>query len=145
MISRDLNEVFDGALRLPINGKQYVVTPPSAADGLLLEAMKSMSEAVRAGKQVPPAHQAAVLAATETHEHLDMHRLALGPAYDEMIADGVNYMMLKHAGLTAFVHWTQGEVHAERFWEKYAAAPPARRPRRAPQDRQPKRAKGSRS
>ncbi|MCA1195135.1 hypothetical protein [Saccharopolyspora sp. 6V] len=124
MALRDLSELLDPALTLPIGGKLYRVTPVSAETGLRLQRLHDYILGVTAAaeaEQDTPAPDAELL---DDAAELDLMRSSLGAAYDEMIADGVPYAHLRVAGMTAFVDIVQGREAAERHWST-GGRPPA--------------------
>ena len=48
----------------------------------------------------------------------NVYQLALGPAFDEMLADDVPWPIVKHAGMTAWVAWVRDRESAERHWAR---------------------------
>jgi hypothetical protein len=72
-------------------------------------------------------------------DEIDLYKRLLGPAYDEMLADGLPWAIVKHAGVTAFMWVAYDRDSAEKYWE--SAAGEARRPE--PQDRKAPAAKKS--
>jgi hypothetical protein len=112
---RDLDELLDDTLRLPIGGKTYVIPGPDAETGLWC---LRLGEAALAPE---PADQA-MLVLNDAQE-LSMYQRVLGPAYDEMTADKVSFARIAFAGQTAFVWITNGPVAAEAYWENVGKAP----------------------
>lgn len=97
MALKDLTETgFDPDLHLPIRGKKYRVPAPD------YETAKRMREMVGA-EGMPPVEQ------------IEDAIAALGPAFDEMVADGLPWPMILHSGRTALLHFGMspdwGEVH----------------------------------
>lgn len=123
MAYRDLDELLDGGLDLPIGGKLYRVPPVNAETGLRLQRlhdwMFGVAAAVKAHEDDPGQDLALPEPAAELltdAQELDMYRKSLGTAYDEMIDDGVAWPRFKVAGMTAFLHHTQSAEAAERYW-----------------------------
>lgn len=113
---RDLSEVLNPGLPLPIKGTIYRVPPPDAETGLRLQRlsdwMMAAAAAAQSGSDAPtPGDQL-----LSDSEELDLYRDSLGTAYDDMIADAVPWPWLKVAGMTAFTHWTVGPDEAEKVW-----------------------------
>ncbi|KHJ74653.1 hypothetical protein [Rhodococcus sp. Chr-9] len=97
MALKDLTETgFDPDLHLPIRGKRYTVPAPD------YDTAKKMRDMV-ATEGMPPVEQ--------TDEAI----AALGPAFDEMVADGLPWPMILHSGRTAILHFGMspdwGEIH----------------------------------
>ncbi|MBD2760075.1 hypothetical protein IEE94_11205 [Yimella sp. cx-573] len=119
---RDLAEVFDAALSLPIRGTTYRVESPLAGPGLRLTALATISMGLAADADADLLAEALVLGQDDERNFL---QLALGDAYDRMVADDLPYQWIEHAGITAWIHWTLGAESAATFWEsggKLAAA-----------------------
>lgn len=119
----DLADVFDPDLRLPINGKTYVIPPPSAAVGLRLEALQALVNAAKSGARLSEREVKALR--LDDEQELNLYQSTLGPAYDQMVADGVSFPALKRAGMTAYLFWTQGEESAERYWASGSGKAPS--------------------
>lgn len=114
---KDLGEVLDPGLPLPINGTTYTVPAVDAETGLRLQRLSDwmFGVAVAAHNQTDaPEPGQEVLGDAE---ELDLYRDALGSAYDAMVVDGVSWPQLKVAGMTAFLYWTVGEQQAQQYWE----------------------------
>lgn len=109
---RDLNEFFDPGLRLPIGGKKYQIPPIDAETGLYCQALVDAGLAEAQGSTPSEADTAKLDDLAER----DLYRDLLGPAYDQMIRDGVSWPALQHAAQTALIHFTAGEEAAEEFW-----------------------------
>lgn len=98
MALKDLTETgFDPDLHLPIRGKQYTVPAPD------YETAKRMREQTTA-EGLPPVEQ------------IDQAIAALGPAFDEMVADGIPWPMILHAGRTTILHFGFSPDMAEIHW-----------------------------
>lgn len=108
----DLDEFFDPTLKLPIGGKTYVVPSPDAKTGLWAQGMMTAAVQIRAG-ETPDGLEALVL---DDDEERDLYERLLGDAYAEMVADGVKWHKIKHAGTTALWWVVYGKDVAERFW-----------------------------
>lgn len=114
----DLTDLFDPDLVLPIGGKAYRVPPPSAVVGLRLQALQALAVARARGEKLGAADRARLR--MDDGAEVDLHRDALGPVYDELLADGVNIEYLRHAGTTAYLRWAVGRDRAEEFWRSRA-------------------------
>ncbi|WP_432679325.1 DUF7426 family protein [Rhodococcus pyridinivorans] len=98
MALKDLTETgFDPDLHLPIRGKRYTVPAPD------YETAKKMREQTTA-EGLPPVEQ------------IDQAIAALGPAFDEMVADGIPWPMILHAGRTTILHFGFSPDMAEIHW-----------------------------
>lgn len=125
---KPLEERLAGAcLELPIDGKTYRIPEPDAEVGLRLQAVVSLGVSA-VSKQDPRARDLALL---NDDQELDLYRDALGTAYDEMRADGLDWPRFRLAGMTAVLYWGASEDAAEAFWEARGKAPePANREER---------------
>ena len=133
---RDLADVFDATLSLPIRGTTYKVESPLAGPGLRLTALATISMGLVKDVDADLLAEALWLGKDDERNFL---QLALGDAYEQMVADDIPYTWIEHAGMTAWIHWTMGESAAAKFWEspggKLTAAPSGglnRPPPRAP-------------
>lgn len=98
MALKDLTETgFDPDLHLPIRGKQYTVPAPDYATA------KQMREQTTT-EGLPPVEQ------------IDQAVAALGSAFDEMVADGLPWPMILHAGRTTILHFGFSPDMAEIHW-----------------------------
>lgn len=112
---RDLNEVLDLTLHLPINGKVYKVDPPPAAVGADLQNKLAMGIVADAGFELTDEERGAIIVGDE--DMPDFGRACLGSVIDEMHADGLDRQRIEFAVETAFLAWTVSKEFAETFWE----------------------------
>jgi hypothetical protein len=113
MAFRDLSEVLNAGLSLPINGTTYLVPPVDAETGLKLQRLAEVaSQVAQAAESGEPLDEVALDDAAE----VDLYRDALGSAYDEMIADRVPWPALKVAGVTAWLDAAVSREAAEAYW-----------------------------
>lgn len=130
MTFKDLTEFFDGSLRLPIAGKEYVIPPISADDGIWVTALITTASKVAAGGKVDEAD--AKRLTLDDGDERELYERVLGTAFEEMRVDGVNWPSISHAGQTAMVFFAQGEDAAEKVWHSLGEAEaPNRATRRA--------------
>lgn len=94
---KDLDTFFDPDLLLPIRGKQYRIVAPE------YEQAKHLREVVGA-EGLPPVEQ------------IDEALAVLGAAFGLMVADGVPWPMILHAGRTAIIHFGFNPDMAEIHW-----------------------------
>lgn len=141
---KELDKFLDASLTLPYRGRKYEIPDPGWENVLWLEGkMKALGRAASGGELDDADRE--VLSDADTDA---LFEVALGSAYDEMIDDGCASAFVKHAGLTAVMHWSVGEEQARAFWESggnpelMAASVGNRRARRAAQSTQKQ---GSRS
>lgn len=129
MALRDLTEFFDPTFDLPIGGKVYRVKSPDAATGLYAQRTLVNGMKVAAGEDLSP-EDAAALQLSDAQER-DLYPRLLGDCYQQMIADGVLWELVKHAALTIYVWVGYNREAAEGFWEN---VPAGEAPRPTPQD-----------
>lgn len=108
----DLAAYISGGFELPVAGRTYTIPAPVARDGLWLQALLDGLESVVLTRAIGAANKAVL----EDEQERGAYQMALGPAYDEMLANDVPWPALKHAGMTAWLYWTRGEEAAERYW-----------------------------
>lgn len=112
---RDLNEVLDLTLKLPIGGKTYVVDPPSADIGAHLVNRLALGIAADAGFTLDDDDRGQLI--VEDDDMPDFATQCLGPVYQQMLDDGLNQQQIEFAVTTAFYAWTLGKDFAETYWE----------------------------
>lgn len=112
---RDLNEVLDLDLSLPVGGKTYMVKPPRADVAAHLMNRLAFGIAADAGLDLGEEQRRAIEVTDE--QMPDFARQCLGPALDEMEADGLLPQQIEFCVTTAFYAWTVGKAFAERHWE----------------------------
>lgn len=108
----DLGAYLSPTLDLPVGGKVYRVPSPPAKAGLRMQASFAIA-AARKAHQEPKARD---LASIDLDAPTSLEQDALGPVYDEMLADGVNLETLRHAGMTAYLWHVAGERAARLYW-----------------------------
>ncbi|MGE9695914.1 DUF7426 family protein [Streptomyces sp. CH6] len=110
MAFKALGDLLGDGLTLPVDEEHvYTVPPPSAETGLRVQAlMRAVAIAHDGGEP-----DAAVL---DDAAERDTYADVLGPAYGQMITDGVSWPVLKHSAMTAMVWITQDREAAERYW-----------------------------
>lgn len=126
---RDLAEFFDPTLKLPIKGKVYVVLAPDAKTGIHVQRLMTTGMLASSGVEVSQAKLDEL--ELDDDDEIDLYQRLLGAVYDEMVADGLPWPFIKHAGVTAFMWVAYDKESAERFWESGAGE--AKGP--TPQDR----------
>lgn len=99
MALRPYEEII-GPLEFPYNGKVYSLPHVPFDASTKLTAILSGKDKTFAKKPV-----------------IELWKLALGPLYDEMVADNVPLALVARAGLTAVTDWKQGREVAEIAWE----------------------------
>ena len=125
----DYKEFADGPLELPILGKVYRVPEISIPDGMVLAGIVDGSDED-----------------AQKMKGVELWKLLLGPAWDEMIADGVPLAAATRAGLTVLADRQYGRELAQVTWET-GADPKAIQPyldlQAAKQNRAQRRSKSS--
>jgi hypothetical protein len=111
MAYEDLAAFVRPGFDLPWGGRVFYVPPPNARDGAWLQALMDGSEAAVLTRSIGAANKAVL----SDEQERTVYQLALGAAYDEMSED-LPWPILKHAGVTAWLHWTRGEAAGERHW-----------------------------
>lgn len=117
-----IDEFLAPVLKLPVGGKTYEVPSPPALVGLRLQAAFAVSNSRVAG--VEPKAKWVALLTEDTSTSLEED--ALGPVYQEMIADGVDIDTLNHAGMTAYLWVVAGTGAAMANWYRGKALSPSR-------------------
>jgi hypothetical protein len=112
---RDLNDILDLNLELPVGGKTYVVKPPPADVGAHLMNRLALGIALDAGIDLPEEDRRATV--VDDDEMPDFGRQCLGLVLDEMTADGLSGAQIEFCITTAFYAWTVGKAFAEIHWE----------------------------
>jgi hypothetical protein len=98
---KDFKDVAPDPLKLPINGRLYVIPPVSAADGLKAwQWIKNGAKADGTSAKVE-----------------DVARLLLGAAHKRLLADKVSWQALNRVYLTVISDFTNGRSAAEVMWE----------------------------
>jgi hypothetical protein len=123
MAMRDLDELIDDTLKLPVSGVTYLVPGPDALTALWC--LRLSENTLRAGVE-----GASVV--LDDDDERTMYQRTLGPVYDQMMAAGVSLAKIAFCGQTAFIWITNGIVAAEAYWETGGKAPtPNRAARRS--------------
>lgn len=129
---RDLNEVLDLRLTLPIGGKTYVVDPPAANVGAHLINRLALGIAADAGIPLEESDRGQLV--VDDEDMPDFATQCLGPVYQRMVDDGLSTPQIEFCVTTAFYAWTVGKEFAEAYWE---AAGKLGRPAEQRQDQRP--------
>lgn len=121
-------------LTLPINDKTYVVEAVDADMGLLLTELSEAGAAAESGHKLSDAE---IERLSDLTKQVNMRgesglRRVLGPAYDEMRADGVPWNTIQLAAGTVVTWTVTDKRQAEVFWNSGGKPPKGRKP----QDRQ---------
>lgn len=114
-----INEYLDeiDGITLPIGGKSYLIPSPDALTGLEVTRLIDVVVDAANGQDIDSndARVQQILKAEE-QQHGDLIVRILGPALDEMTADGVKWSVVQHVFGTALTWITQGAEQAARYW-----------------------------
>lgn len=132
MAFKDLDELLEPWLDLPISGKKYRIHSVDATTGLWCQRVVEVAMRAQVGADISEDQLLGLQ--LDDAEELQFHQRLLGEAYEDMLADKVPWEHLKVAGMTAFTWTVRDRAAAEEFWAR-GGRPEARRP--APQDRRP--------
>ncbi len=111
--TEDLDDFQSPTLDLRVAWKVYQIPSPPARVGLRLQAAFSVAAARHNGTDPKPAHARAV---ADDEWATTLEQDALGPVYDQMIADDVPLPAIQHAGMTAYLWIVAGEAAARAYW-----------------------------
>lgn len=137
MAFKNATEALQPWLDLPIGEKTYRIPAASIATGLYCQRAAELALSARLG--TASAEDLAALKLDDDQER-DFNRRMLTTAYDEMVADGVDWQYVGLAARTAFQWTVNGRDVAEEYWNRggqRAEAGPGNDRRPAPQDRRP--------
>lgn len=98
-----------------VGGKVYTVPQPSAKDGARFAALGQIMARMAAKQDVTERDVKRLQ--MDDAEEMDFLRDALGPTYDEMVEDGVNFQRIKVAGNYAFVSFAFSQSQADQMAE----------------------------
>ena len=120
---RELDDFFNPALLLPINGKEYRVTAVDAATGLRLKNLLSvgLKAASITTKDIE---------LVSDDEETDFFTTILGPAYQELVTDGISYKGVQFISSVVFVWTTQSFDVAQQMWRTGGKVPTPNREQR---------------
>lgn len=113
-----LGELLDEFIELPVpigdreegKTKLYRIDSPSGRDGLKIEAITQAAVTlVQGGEDIDTE-------LLDDDEERDTFKLLLGDVYEEMLADGVKWVWLRHAALTCLMWVNSGLQTAEQYW-----------------------------
>lgn len=113
-----LDELFDDSLTLPIKGTTYRIPSPSGEDGMKVQRIASLAARLVAGGEALDEEQ------LDDDEERDLLQMCLGPVYKQLLADGVDWAWIRHAGITAMFWITYDISQAHEYWK--AAGDPSR-------------------
>ncbi|OZC55058.1 hypothetical protein CH289_07640 [Rhodococcus sp. RS1C4] len=100
---RDLREISDPDLHLPIGGKRYTIPAPNGREGLRLWKLARSSDLT-------------------SDQEVEEIRKILKPVLREMHKDGLSWPFILHAGRTAIIHFAISPKTAVAHWENGEAA-----------------------
>lgn len=137
---RDLRDFYDPSFKLPIGGKTYTIESPNADEGLRIRMLFSDPNTQYTNDD-QIAEIAKLMGATWVPKLVKipaLDPLSGEPAFDddgkpletdadwgdyqggvwgEMRDDGISWPEIVHAGTTALIHYGQGAMLAELYWE----------------------------
>lgn len=141
---KDLTDVFQDYLELPIDGVTWRINAPSAQVGLRAHAMFQLGQMVALAQQTDDPSMVPQLTDEQRAfielddiEETTLFRQLLGSTYDEMVEAGVSGPQLAHIGRTVFM-WVGSDYNDDvtaAFWngdEPGKALVPNRADRRHP-------------
>lgn len=114
--------VLDEDLVIPLrskkhpDGKDYTVPAPDAETGLWLQ------EQARIGAQIAEGMRDAKDGDLDDVAEKELYRKIMGPAFDEMLEDGVKFPSIKLAGQAVFAWALSDAEDAEDVWSGKAKA-----------------------
>lgn len=111
---KDLAELLDPRLPLPIRGKTYMVDSPNVTVGLRAQATVAIAAKVRNGEAVTPEDVAALQLNDE--EELDFTKSMLGASFQQMQDDGLPWEYVRHAAKTVFMWLVSDRDEAAKVW-----------------------------
>lgn len=128
---KDLDDVFDSAMPLPIGGKVYKIRSTDAQTGLWLQSVTQIASRrmdVPDGEE-PPELTDREIASLELDddEEVDFMERMLGPVLQELLDDGVEWEKIKLVGQTATIRAMSGDEAAEEFWNNGGLNPKGRK------------------
>ncbi|MER8086619.1 hypothetical protein ABTZ57_16150 [Streptomyces sp. NPDC094048] len=109
-----LADFLDDYLELPVVGRDgetrtYRIEDPTAEDGIRIERITTMAARLAAGGSVDAAP------ALDDEQELDLYRMCLGDAYEQLRAD-LSWGRFKHVALTAMMWITADRETAAAYW-----------------------------
>ena len=119
-----LDGLLDESIELPVPStahpgrKLYKIASPNARDGLQIEKITNIAIHLANGGEDINTEM------LDDDEERDLYQMLLGPVYQEMLDDGVQWVWLRHASLTVLMWVSSGLNTAEQFWR--AAGDPER-------------------
>lgn len=122
-------EYISPEIRLPINGKVYVIKDPPYQAGLQAQQLMGVGAMVAFGGDDASEDQQSAVLSDEDERRL--YPSLIGATWDEMLADGVGTNTLQLVGATVLIWVTYDLATAERYWHDEGQAP---KEPRAPQD-----------
>ncbi|GHH67631.1 hypothetical protein GCM10017673_14950 [Streptosporangium violaceochromogenes] len=119
-LDASLGETLELPLRLPSGqAKTYVVQPVNAKDWAQLAArFTGIKDKIRDA-------QADDEEVVDDRSEAALHRMTLGPVYDELTADGAAWRQIRACGLTALAWHVHGDEAAQEVWERGGLPKPA--------------------
>lgn len=92
------------------DGKDYRVSSPDAATGLWLASLGTAGMVAAEGGELDPEVPGLKM---DDGQERNLYQRVLGDTYDEMVADGVSWTMLRHIAQDAFLYWAINPAFAD--------------------------------
>lgn len=128
---KDLAELLDPRLPLPIRGKTYMIESPDVITGLRAQATVAIASKVRNGETVTPEDVASLH--LDDAQEMDFTKSMLGASFDEMQADKLPWEYVRHAAKTVFMWLVSDRDEAAKVWSNLGnASRPVPQDRKAP-------------
>lgn len=123
MAKRNLSEFFDDGLEyegIPSSkfpdGKSYRVASPDAKVGLWLQSMAELATVATTGANLTESARKRLI--LDDDEERNLYERVLGATWDEMLEDGVAWMLLQKIGQDAYIYFAMSEQHANAALER---------------------------
>lgn len=109
---KDLDDLLDDRLELPIAGQVYRIEGPDAEIGLWCQRSVAAGIEASLGRTVPDAPQLVF----EGQDELDLYRRLLGPVYDQMVKAKLSHPKIKFVTETVIIWCAIGKASAHAYW-----------------------------
>lgn len=136
MSFKDLSELLEADLPLPIRGKVYRISSPDVTVGLRAQATVAIASKVQSGSELTEEDIASLK--LDDSQEMEFTQQMLGEQFAVMQADGVPWEYVRHAAKTVFAWLISDRDAAEKVWASAGNAPrPVPQDRKAPARRAP--------
>lgn len=123
---QELDDFFNPALLLPINGKEYRVKAVDAQTGLRLQNLLSAGLKAASGEEIT----AKDIELVSDDDEPDFFTTILGDVYPQLVEDGISYKGIQFISSVVFVWTTQSFDIAQQMWRSGGKAPEQNREQR---------------